>query len=70
MSDINQIISLVKLAQVRAESQKSTSTIYRDIRNGTFPAPVKIGARAVAWTRESIEAWKRDRIEASHSARG
>ena len=68
MSDIQQFISFVKLAQVRTESQKSTSTIYRDIRNGTFPAPVKIGPRAVAWTRDSLEAWKLSRIEASQKA--
>lgn len=68
MSEIHQIISLVKLQQVRVESQKSTSTIYRDIRNGTFPAPIKIGPRAVAWTRDSIEAWKRSCIEASQKA--
>lgn len=68
MSEIHQIISLVKLQQVRAESQKSTSTIYRDIRNGTFPAPIKIGPRAVAWTRDSIEAWKRGCIEASQKS--
>lgn len=68
MSEIHQIISLVKLQQVCVESQKSTSTIYRDIRNGTFPAPIKIGPRAVAWTRDSIEAWKRSCIEASQKA--
>lgn len=68
MSEIGQIISLVKLQQVRAETQKSTSTLYRDIRKGTFPPPIKIGARSVAWTRESIEAWKRGCIAASHTA--
>jgi len=68
MPEIHQIISLVKLQQVRAESQKSTSTIYRDIRNGTFPAPIKIGPRAVAWTRDSLETWKRGCIEASQKA--
>lgn len=68
MSEINQIISFVKLDQVRAESQKSTSAIHRGVRNGTFPAPVKIGPRAVAWTRDSIEAWKRSCIEASQKA--
>jgi|PersoiStandDraft_1058852.scaffolds.fasta_scaffold86559_2 prophage regulatory protein len=68
MSDIQQFISFVKLAQVRTESQKSTSTIYRDIRNGTFPAPIKIGPRAVAWTRDSIEQWKRGCIESAQKA--
>jgi prophage regulatory protein len=68
MSDIHQFICFVKLAQVRLESQKSTSTIYRDIRNGTFPAPIKIGPRAVAWTRDSIESWKRGCIDSAQKA--
>lgn len=68
MSENTQIISLVKLAQVRAETHKSTSTIYKGVREKTFPAPIKIGGRAVAWTRDSLEAWKRGCIEASHSA--
>lgn len=65
---MSEIISLVRLQQVRAETQKSTSTLYRDIRNGTFPAPIKIGARSVAWTRESIETWKRGCIESAQKA--
>ena len=68
MSDINQVISFVKLAQVRTETQKSASAIQRDVRNGAFPAPVKIGPRSVAWTRDSIEAWKRGCIEASQKS--
>lgn len=62
MSDI---ISFVNLVQVRVESQKSTLTIYREIRHGTFPAPIKIGLRAVVWTRDYIKAWKRSCIEAA-----
>lgn len=68
MSEIQQFISFVKLAQVRTETQKSASAIHRDVRNGTFPAPVKIGPRAVAWTRESIEQWKRGCIESAQKA--
>lgn len=36
---------------------KSRSSIYRDIRAGTFPQPVKIGPRSVAWKSGDVEAW-------------
>ncbi len=68
MPDTNQVISFVKLAQVRIETQKSASAIHRDVRSGTFPAPVKTGPRSVAWTRDSLETWKRGCIEASQKS--
>ena len=42
----------------------SKPTLHRKVRNGTFPAPVKIGARAIAWLAEEIDAWERKNIEA------
>ena len=39
----------------------SRSTIYEVIRRGDFPAPVKLGARAVGWRRSDIEAWLESR---------
>ena len=40
------------------------STIYRMIEAGTFPRPVKIGQRAVAWPESDIERWIAERPEA------
>jgi prophage regulatory protein len=40
------------------------SQLYDLIRRGEFPAPVKIGARAVAWDAAAVESWIRDRIAA------
>jgi prophage regulatory protein len=34
-----------------------TSTLYLKISQGAFPAPVKIGPRAVAWRASDIAAW-------------
>ena len=31
--------------------------IYRLIRDGTFPAPVKLGVRAVAWRESDLQKW-------------
>jgi prophage regulatory protein len=44
---------------------KSRTAIYRDIQGGTFPAPIRIGARAVAWDSTAIETWQQARISAS-----
>jgi prophage regulatory protein len=33
------------------------SAIYAGIRAGTFPRPVLIGKRAVAWREVEVEAW-------------
>lgn len=43
-------------AVVRATSLSKPS-IYRGIKAGTFPRPVQISARRVAWPAESIAAW-------------
>jgi prophage regulatory protein len=31
--------------------------LYDAIAKGDFPAPVKLGARAVGWRRSDVEAW-------------
>lgn len=36
---------------------KSRASVYRDIKTGTFPAPVLIGPRAVAWRSTDIDDW-------------
>ena len=33
------------------------AAIYRMMRTGDFPKPVRIGSKAVRWRREDIEAW-------------
>lgn len=34
------------------------ATIYKRIKAGTFPAPVQLGPRAVAWDEEAIANWQ------------
>ena len=35
----------------------SRSTIYRKMRDGTFPVPLKVSARAVRWRESDIRAY-------------
>ena len=39
----------------------STATIYRWIKEGNFPKPVRLGANMVRWKAVDIEAWLTDR---------
>lgn len=52
---------LLRLPQVRAQTGLSRSEIYRRIAID-FPAPIKIGARASAWSSVEIEGWIAERI--------
>ena len=48
---------LLRLSEVRTRTALGRSTIYRKMRDGSFPKPLKIGARAVRWRESEIEAW-------------
>jgi prophage regulatory protein len=58
----------LKLEAVKAVSTKSRSAIYQGIKDGTFPAPIKIGLRSVAWTSTSIADWQESCVKASEAA--
>lgn len=40
----------------------SKATIYRAISSGTFPAPVQLSARRVAWPTEAVAEWVSQRV--------
>lgn len=48
---------LLRLPQVESRTGLKKSTIYDRIKQGTFPISVKLGAKAVAWRSDEIEAW-------------
>jgi prophage regulatory protein len=54
---------IIRLPSVKALTGLSRSTIYAMTAAGTFPARVKLGARAVGWVREEVEAWMQSRID-------
>lgn len=49
--------TLIKLPTVKKRTSLSTSEIYRRIEAGTFPAQIKLGAKAVAWLEHEINDW-------------
>ena len=50
-------IKLYRLADVIGIVGLSRSTIYKKIKEGSFPAPVKLGVKPSVWKSSDIEAW-------------
>lgn len=52
-------IDLIPIRGLKAEGVPlSPATIWRRVRDGTFPAPCYPSPRRAAWVRSEIEAWK------------
>lgn len=56
---------LLTRRQVGARCGLSTSSIYRLMREGLFPEPIRIGRRAVRWPQLEINAWLATRPRAT-----
>ena len=39
----------------------SSTTLWRKITEGTFPAPIKLSERVTAWSAEDVQAWLNSR---------
>ena len=43
---------------VETQTSLDITTIYRKMKAGTFPQPVRVGKRRVAWRESDIAAWQ------------
>ena len=56
---------LQRLPTVEERTGFRKSSIYAGVKAGTFPAPVRLSARAVAWREEDIDHWINERTTAA-----
>lgn len=59
--DRYELPALLRRPEVERITNLPTSTLYRDISRGTFPRPVLLTGRAVAWRACDIEQWLENR---------
>jgi prophage regulatory protein len=53
MSDIK----IYRLKELKEKLGVGKSTIYRWIKKGNFPAPIKLGERTVGWLESDLKKW-------------
>ena len=54
---------IIRLKEVIDSTGLARSTIYKYIGEGTFPRPVPLGERSVAWVESEVHNWILARIE-------
>lgn len=60
-------LQLLQLRDVKYRVGLSTAAIYRHVKAGTFPRPIRLGARAVRWDARKVRAWIEQRIAAGQT---
>jgi prophage regulatory protein len=48
---------LIALAEVIDRTSLSRTSLWRKVKNGEFPPPVRISAGRKAWLEDSVNAW-------------
>jgi prophage regulatory protein len=59
--------TILRLPSVKARTGLSRSSIYAFVSRGDFPRPILLGARAVGWNSEAVDAWIASRVEQSQA---
>ncbi len=61
-------VRVLRITQVQARTGLSRSSIYVRVANGSFPKPIRLGARAIGWIESEVDAWIREQIAASRGS--
>ena len=56
---------LIRLPAVESLTATKKSAIYKMIASKSFPAPIRLSARHVAWSESAVLQWVQDRIAAA-----
>lgn len=55
VAQIQAALVILRRKEVEARTGLSRSTIYKRIADGTFPAPIPLGAKSVGWVSGEID---------------
>jgi prophage regulatory protein len=59
------LMQILRLPLVKTRTGLSRSTLYKQIADGKFPKPIRLGPRAVGWLESEIQAWIKERVDES-----
>ena len=57
-------MQIIKINAVKQQTNLSVASIYRLAKQGDFPKPIKLGAKASGWLQSEIDDWIQSRLNA------
>lgn len=57
--------ALARISDLERELPYKKTWIWLAVRQGRFPAPIRLGRGCTVWTRSSVEAWLAARVVAA-----
>lgn len=54
---------IIRLQEVIDSTGLARSTIYKYVKEGTFPSPISLGDRCVGWLESEVHDWILARVE-------
>jgi len=61
-------LPIMHIGDVEKATSKPRPSIYRESREGTFPKPIQLGKRRLAWLESDIRDWILIRLNAVNDA--
>ncbi|ESX23722.1 AlpA family transcriptional regulator [Mesorhizobium sp. M1148] len=58
----NESNTFIRRPDVERLTGLKTSSLYEQMKEGNFPKPIKIGAKAVAWRLADVTEWQERKI--------
>jgi prophage regulatory protein len=55
-------IRYIRLPEVKERTGLGKTTLYGMVKDGEFPAPVKLAGRAVGWVESEVDQWAAARL--------
>lgn len=56
-------INLYRITQLVKKLVISKSTIWLWVKEGSFPKPIRLGKKSVAWLASDVENWIQERVD-------
>lgn len=60
---------ILRRPEVVAATGLSYTSLFRLMREGRFPRPIRLSAKAAGWVRSEVETWLQERVAERDGAR-
>lgn len=62
-------MNIIDIKRVTEKTSLGRTTVYNYMKDGRFPASVRLGERHVGWVETEVDAWLKEKVDASRAVK-